>query len=148
MFTTRFTNTNHTGRETGTDDILSRTREKTEGFYEMIFAMINELKSMNSHDEDCEEFRTFKKEYEVDREERKGYDDVSFRKDIFSLVQQVTKLEYDLHDIQKDMKAIKHNSLQTLSKSYQRDAIVQREITNRPNILLENDMPTDPMRGQ
>jgi len=82
---TRFTGINHAGRETGTDNILSPTREKTEVFYEMIFAMINELKSMNTHDEDCEEFRTFKKEYEV--EERRGYDDISFRKDILSLVQ-------------------------------------------------------------
>jgi len=51
--------------EMGTDDVSSRTREEPEGLYEMIVAMINELKSMNKrHNEDCEEeFRTFRKEY-------------------------------------------------------------------------------------
>jgi len=53
----------------------------------MIFAMTNELKSNNwRHDEDREEFRTFRKEYEIDREERKETDDTSFREDICSLV--------------------------------------------------------------
>jgi len=61
--------------------------------------MTNELKSINRpHDEDREEFRTFKKEYEINREERKSSDDTSFREDIRSLVQQVTKLECDLND--------------------------------------------------
>jgi len=49
----------------------------------MIFAMTNELKSMNRrHNKDREEFTTFRKEYEVDREERKGSDDISFRENI------------------------------------------------------------------
>jgi len=53
----------------------------------MIFAMINELKSINRwHDENREEFRIFRKEYEIDREERKGSDDTSFRENICSLV--------------------------------------------------------------
>jgi len=83
---------------------------RTEGFFEIIFAMTNELKSMNRpHDEDREEFRTFKKEYEIDREERKSSDDTSFREDIRLLVQQITKLECDLNDIQKIIKAIKHD---------------------------------------
>jgi len=65
--------------ETGTDDIPSRTHEETKGLYEMIFAMTKELKSMNRrHDEDREEFKTVRREYEVDHEERKGSDDTSF----------------------------------------------------------------------
>jgi len=52
--------------------------------------MTNELKSMNRrHDEDREEFRTLRKEYEVNRKERKGSDDTSFKKDTRLLVQQV-----------------------------------------------------------
>jgi len=71
--------------ETGTDDIPSRTREET--VYEMIFAMTNKLKSINRrHNEDRKEFRIFRKEYKVDRAERKESDDTSFRKDIRSLV--------------------------------------------------------------
>jgi len=51
----------------------------------MIFAMTNEFKSINRRqDKDCEEFRTFRKEYEVNREERKGFDDTSFREDSFT----------------------------------------------------------------
>jgi len=75
----------------------------------MIFAMTNELKSMNRrHDEDREEFRTFRKEYEINRGEQKGSDDTRFfRKDIRSLVQHVTKLERDL---QKGTKTIKYDS--------------------------------------
>jgi len=66
----------------------------------MIFAIINKLKSMNRrHDEDREEFRIFRKEYEVDRVERKESHDTSFREDIRSRVQQVIKLEHDLHNI-------------------------------------------------
>jgi len=48
------------------------------------------------HDEYREKFRNFRKEYE-NREERKKSDDTSFREDICSLVQQITKL--DLHDV-------------------------------------------------
>jgi len=90
--TTRLTSTSRTGTETDINDTSSR--KEIEGFYEIIFAIINELKSMNRrYDEDREEFRTFKKEYEVDREEQKESDDISFRKNIRSLVQQVIKLE-------------------------------------------------------
>jgi len=47
------------------------------------------------------------------------------------------------------VKTIKHDSPQTLPESYQRDAIVQREITNRPDIpSLEKNMPIDPTRGR
>jgi len=63
------------------------------------------------HDEDRKEFRTFRKEYEIDREEWKWSDDIYFRKDIRSLVQQVTKLERGLNNMQKDTKTIKHNAL-------------------------------------
>jgi len=53
-----------------------------------------------------------------------------------------------LHDIRKGTKIIKHAS-HKLFESYQRDAIFQREITNRPNTpSVENNMPTDPTRGQ
>jgi len=130
-----------TGTGTGTDNIPLRTHEEIEGVYEMIFAMTNELKNMNrQHDEDHEEFRTFRKEYEIDREKRKGSNDKSFREDIRSLIQQITKLEYDLNNIQKSMKTIKHDFSQTLPESYQRDSIFQRETINRPDIpLLEND---------
>jgi len=37
----------------------------------------------------------------MDREKWKGFDDTSFREDIRSLLQHVTNLERDLHDIQK-----------------------------------------------
>jgi len=90
--TIHLASTSRTGTETGTNSIPSRTREETEDLYEMIFAITNEFKSMNrQHDEDHEEFRTFSKEYEIDREKRKGYDygDISFREDIRSLLQQV-----------------------------------------------------------
>jgi len=111
-------------------------REETESLYEMIFIMTNELKSINRrHDEDREEFRTFRKEYKINREERKG-SHTNFREDIRSLVQQVTKLERDLHDIHKGTKTIKHDSSQTLLESYQRDAIVQQETINCPHIYL------------
>jgi len=81
---TRLAGTSRTGLEM---DIPSWMREETEGFYEMIFAMINELNSMNRwHDENREEFRIFRKEYEIDREERKGSDDTSFKENICSLV--------------------------------------------------------------
>jgi len=50
--------------------------------------MTNELKSMNRrHDKDCEEFWTFRKEYEIDHEEQKESDDISFREDIRLFVQ-------------------------------------------------------------
>jgi len=76
--------------------------------------MTNELKSMNRwHDEDREEFRTLRKEYEVNRKEWKGSDDTSFREDTRLLVQ-VTKLERDLHDIQKGTRTIKQGSPQIL----------------------------------
>jgi len=79
------TSISRTGIETCTDDIPSRTREETKGLYEMISAMTSEIKSMNrQHDEDREEFRIFRKEYEIDREKRK-FDHTSFRKDIRSL---------------------------------------------------------------
>jgi len=61
------------------------------------------------YDENCKEFRTFRKEYEIDREKRKEFDDTSFREDI-RLLQQVTKLKCDLHDIQRSTKTIKHDS--------------------------------------
>jgi len=85
--TIHITSTSRTGIEACTDDIPSRTREETKGLYEMISAMTSEIKSMNrQHDEDREEFRIFRKEYEIDREKRKGFDHTSFRKDIRSLV--------------------------------------------------------------
>jgi len=59
-------------------DSFANTRKK-EDLYEMIFATTNELKSMR-HNEDRDEFRTFRKEYEI--EERKRTDDTSFREDI------------------------------------------------------------------
>jgi hypothetical protein len=100
------------------DDISSQTREETESLYEKIFAMTNELKGMNGrHDEDREEFGTFMKEYEVNRKERKGSDYTSFREDIRSLIQQDTKSERDLHDIQKSTKAIKHDSPQNFPET-------------------------------
>jgi len=59
--------------------------------------MTNQLKSMNRwYHEYREKFRNFRKEYE-NGEERKRSDDTSFREDIRSLVQQITKL--DLHDV-------------------------------------------------
>jgi len=51
------------------------------------------------YNEDREKFRTFRKEYDINREERKGSDDTNFREDIRSLVQQITKLERDLNNI-------------------------------------------------
>jgi len=64
----RLAGTSGTETETGTDNIPSRTRKETEGFYEMIFAITKELKDMNKrHNVDRKEFRTFKKEYEIDR---------------------------------------------------------------------------------
>jgi len=70
----------------------------------------------------------------IDSEERKGSNEICFREDFCSLVQQVSKLERDLHDIRNNIKTIKHNSRQTFSKSYRRDAIVQRKITYCPDI--------------
>jgi len=53
----------------------------------MIFTMINELKSINRrHDEDRDEFRTSRKEYKLNREERQESDDTSFREHIRSLL--------------------------------------------------------------
>jgi len=70
-----------------TNDVPSRTREETEGLYKTIFAMINGSKSMNRrHDEEREEYRSFRKEYEIDREERRGFADTNFREDIRSLI--------------------------------------------------------------
>jgi len=115
----------------GTDDNPLQTRKETEELYEMIFATTNELKSMNRrHNKDHEEFKTFRKDYEIDCEERKGSDDTSFREDICSLIQQIIKLQCDLHDIQKDTKTIKHDFSQTLPQFYQCDAIIQRETIN------------------
>jgi len=110
--------------------------------------MTNEFNNMNRRDdEDHEEFRIFEKEY-VYREERKESNDLSFREDIYSLVQQITKLKRDLHNIQKSMKTIKHDSLQTFPESFRLYAIVQWEIINRSDISsLGNDMPIIPTRG-
>jgi len=70
----------------------------------------NELKSMNKRrDEDREEVRTFRKEY-GECEERKRYD-------MRLLAQQVTKLERDLRDAQKDAKTIGHDSHKPSLKS-------------------------------
>jgi len=80
---------------TETDVIPSGMRKEIKGLYEMILAM------MIGHDEDREKFRTFRKEYEIDREKRKGFDNTSFREDIRLLFQRITKLECDLNDIQK-----------------------------------------------
>jgi len=80
---------------TETDVIPSGIRKEIKGLYKMILAM------MIGHDEDREEFRTFRKEYEIDREKQKGFDNTSFREDIRLLFQRITKLEYDLNDIQK-----------------------------------------------
>jgi len=59
------------------------------------------------YDEDREEFRIFKKEYE-NREKRKGSNDTSFREDMRLLAQQVTNLECDLRDVQTGTKTIGH----------------------------------------
>jgi len=67
------------------------------------------------------------------------------------LTQQVINLERDLRDVQKDIcaKTIRYDSPQTLLETYQRAAIVQREITNRPDTpSLENHMPIDSTRGR
>jgi len=117
--------------------------------YIYIYRYISKVYKYNrqKYDEDREEFRTFRKKYEIDCEKRKESDDTSFREDIRSLVQQVFKLERDLNDNQKSTKTIKHNAPQILPESYQRNSIVQHKIINRPNTLsLENDMPTDPIR--
>jgi len=101
----RFIGTSRIGTETDTDNIPSRTREEIESFYEMIVAMTNEFKSMNrQYDEDREEFRTFRKEYE-NREKRKESDDTSFREDM-RLLAQLTNLECDLRDVQTGTKTI------------------------------------------
>jgi len=121
------------------DDISSQTREETKSLYEKIFAMTNELKSMNRrHDEDREEFRTFMKEYEVNHKERKGSDYTSFREDIRSLFRRARKQSNTTPRTSFPKQLF-------LDPSYQRNAIVQREITNCPDTpLLENDMLTDP----
>jgi len=108
--------------------------------------MSNELKRMNKHDENPKEFRIFNKEYEIDREERKISDDTNFREDSFTTSALII-MRFARYS--KGYETIKHDSPQILPKSYQRHAIVQREITNRPDTpSLENDIFIDPMRGQ
>jgi len=52
------------------------------------------------HDEERKELRNFRKEYEIDREERERSDDADLREYIHSLVQQFSKSEYKFSDIQ------------------------------------------------
>jgi len=79
-------------------------------------------------------------------EERKG-------SDMRLLTQQITRLDRDLHDAQKNRKnkrtRLPTNDFPRLPRNHQRDATIQREIINRPDTsLLENDMPTDLARGR
>jgi len=86
----------------GIADVPSRTHEEPEGLYEMIIAITNKLKNINKRsDKNHEELRTFRKEY-GECEERK-------RSDMRLLAQQVTKLERDLPDAQKNAKISGHD---------------------------------------
>jgi len=93
------------------------------------------------HDEERKELRNFRKEYEIDREEGERSDDAGLREYIHSFVQQFSKSEYNLSDIQNllnrvlincYMRAIKYNTPQILPESYQHNSTGQREM-NRPD---------------
>jgi len=142
--TTQLTSTSHTGTETDIADVPSRTRLGLEGLYEMMIAIINELKNINKRcDKNHEELLTRMKE----QEEQNKSNAISFKEDIQLLAQQITKLECKLRE--KDAEIIRHDSLQALPLIYQPNAAVQREIINRPDILsLENDVPAELTRGR
>jgi len=69
--TTRLTSTSRTGTETDIADVSSRTREESEGLYEMMIIITKELKNINKRcDRDREELLIHIKE----QEERKELD--------------------------------------------------------------------------
>jgi len=111
--TIRLKSTNRIGTETDIDDVPSRGTKRSLLVLDhslILNGSCNELKSMNKRrDEDREEVRTFRKEY-GECEERKRYD-------MRLLAQQVTKLERDLRDAQKDAKTIGHDSYKLSLKS-------------------------------
>jgi len=73
--------------------------------------------------------------------------DVSLREDNRSLVQQVSKLERNLSDIQNSTKTIKHHAPQTFLKFYHHYSTDQRKTINRSDSpSLENEIPLDPTR--
>jgi len=79
----RLADNSRTGTETGTNDISYERARKHKTFTRN--DIYNDFKSMNRrHNKDREEFRTFRKEYEIDRKERKESNDTSFREDIRS----------------------------------------------------------------
>jgi len=74
--TTRLTSTSREGTEMDIADVPSRTCEESEGFYEMMVTVTNELKNINKRcDRDREEFLTRIKA----QEEQKGPDTTSLR---------------------------------------------------------------------
>jgi len=74
----------------------------------------DDMKDDMKHNEDREEFRTFRKEYEIDRGVKKIQRYVLEK----NLVQIISPAGYyvrmHLHDIQKNTKTIKHDSPQAL----------------------------------
>jgi len=57
--------------------------------------MANDIKNMSRR----KESRSFRKDYEIDREQQERVHNIGLKEDIRALVQQVSKLKHDMNEI-------------------------------------------------
>jgi len=138
---TRQASASRVGAESATDD-TSRGVDDTSSA-EMLLSLMHSVNQLTRRlDEDREEFRVFKKIYEMDR----GVRDTGLRDDISALPEAVKNLTHDMRIIQGNRVTVKHDVHQAPSEIHPDHSPIQIETGIRPDTPSLED--ATPVQGE
>jgi len=145
---TRQASASRVGAESGTDD-TSRVLDDTSSAEMLISLMHSVNQLIRRLDENREEFRAFKKTYDMDREVRDTTKDTTLRDDILSIAQAVRNLTHEVRNLQNNGVTVKHDDPQVPSEIDQNHSPNQIESAIRPKSpSLENAAPASRQRRE
>jgi hypothetical protein len=132
--TPRQASASRVGAESATDD-TSRGLDDTSSA-EILISLMHSVNQLTRRlDEDREEFRVFKKTYEMDR----GVRDTVFRDDISSITQAAKNLTHDMRSLQENRMTVKHDDPQAPSEIHQDCSPNQIQTAIRPDTPSSED---------
>ncbi|KAH0944420.1 hypothetical protein HN011_007244, partial [Eciton burchellii] len=139
--TTRQASASRVGAESDTDD-TSRVLDDTSSAEILILLMHSVNQLIRRLDENREEFRVFKKTYDMDRKGRGTTKDTTLRDDILSIAQAVKNFRHDIRNLQENMVTVKHGDPQVPLEIDKDRSSNQIETAIRPdNPSLEDAAP-------
>ncbi|KAH0945138.1 hypothetical protein HN011_003376, partial [Eciton burchellii] len=141
--TTRQASASRVGAESATDD-TSRGLDDTSSA-EMLISLMHSVNQLTRRlDEDREEFRVFKKSYEMDR----GVWDTALQDDISSIAQAVQNLTHYMRSLQENRVTVKDDDPQAPSEIHHDRSPIQIETAIRPDIPSLEDATPVSRQGQ